>query len=143
MDFTLEAFFSGGGTTNFIDRLTSSLGIHASDVKIVSVYEGSLVVNYEISSPDDNPETLLALEAQQTTLLTSSSIDLGAPVMEFESSTRIDPSRNFTDVEHEVYEVQVNNGGSSIWDSTHLTFDYEPIVIINDIEDLPEVNDID
>ena len=105
MDFTLEAFFSGGGTTNFIDRLTSSLGIHASDVKIVSVYEGSLVVNYEISSPDDDPETLLALEAQQTTLLTSNSIDLGAPVMEFESSTRIDPSRNFTDVEHEVYEV--------------------------------------
>ena len=58
MDFTLEAFFSGGGTTNFIDRLTSSLGIHASDVKIVSVYEGSLVVNYEISTPDDDQETL-------------------------------------------------------------------------------------
>lgn len=103
MDFTLEAFFSGGGTTNFIDRLTSSLGIHASDVKIVSVYEGSLVVNYEISTPDDDQETLQALEAQQTTLLTSSSIDFGAPVLDFESATRIDPSRNFADVVNEVY----------------------------------------
>jgi hypothetical protein len=58
MDFTLDAFFSNGGTTNFIDRLTASLGIHASDVKIVSVYEGSLIVNYEISTSDDSPETL-------------------------------------------------------------------------------------
>jgi len=141
MDFTLEAFFAGGGTTNFIDRLTSSLGIHASDVKIVSVYEGSLVVNYEISTPDDDPETLLALETQQNTLLSSSTVDLGAPVLEHESSTRIDPTRNFTDVEHEVYGIQVDNGESSIWESTHLTFDYEPIVVINDIEDLPAIND--
>jgi len=63
MDFTLEAFFSDGGTTNFIDRLSSSLGIHASDVKIVSVYEGSLVVNYELTTSDDDPEALVALEA--------------------------------------------------------------------------------
>ena len=62
MDFTLADFFSGGGTTNFVDRLSSSLGIHASDVKIVSVYEGSLVVNYELTSPDNSPETLLQLE---------------------------------------------------------------------------------
>jgi hypothetical protein len=96
MDFTLEGFFSSGGTTNFIDRLTASLGIHASDVKIVSVYEGSLVVNYEVSTPDDNPESLSQLESQQATLLSSSTVDLGAPVMEHESSTRIDPDRNFT-----------------------------------------------
>ena len=45
-----------------MDRLSSSLGIHASDVKIVSVYEGSLVVNYELTSPDNSPETLQQLE---------------------------------------------------------------------------------
>ena len=105
MDFSLEAFFSSGGTTNFIDRLTASLGIHASDVKIVSVYEGSLVVNYEVSTPDDNPESLSQLESQQATLLSSSTVDLGAPVMEHESSTRIDPDRNFTAAQHEVYEI--------------------------------------
>lgn len=38
MDWTLEEFFASGGTSRFIDRLTSVLGIHASNVKIVSVY---------------------------------------------------------------------------------------------------------
>ena len=46
----MDEFFADGGTTKFVDRLTSALGIHASQVKIVSVYEGSLVVNYEIES---------------------------------------------------------------------------------------------
>lgn len=58
----MAEFFADGGTTTFIDRLTSSLGIHASQVKIVSVYEGSLVVNYEIE-PEEG-QTLEALEEQ-------------------------------------------------------------------------------
>jgi hypothetical protein len=56
MEWTLDAFFKGGGTTSFMDRIAGSLGIHASTIKIVSVYEGSLVVNYEITS--DDPTTL-------------------------------------------------------------------------------------
>jgi hypothetical protein len=52
MEWTLNDFFSSGGTTNFMDRISASLGIHASTVKIVSVYEGSLVVNYEIQNDD-------------------------------------------------------------------------------------------
>jgi|TARA_B110000285_G_scaffold124314_1_gene140297 hypothetical protein len=66
MEWTLSEFFSGGGTTTFVDRITASLGIHASEVKVVSVYEGSLVVNYEVMTPDDDPEALVALEAKQT-----------------------------------------------------------------------------
>ena len=54
----MEDFFADGGTTQFIDRLTASLGIHASTVKIVSVYEGSLIVNYEILVDDDDEDTL-------------------------------------------------------------------------------------
>jgi hypothetical protein len=52
MEWTLDAFFKEGGTTSFMDRIAGSLGIHASTIKIVSVYEGSLVVNYEITSDD-------------------------------------------------------------------------------------------
>ena len=52
MEWTLDDFFSSGGTTNFMDRISASLGIQASTVKIVSVYEGSLVVNYEIQNDD-------------------------------------------------------------------------------------------
>jgi hypothetical protein len=58
MEWTMEDFFADGGTTQFIDRLTASLGIHASTVKIVSVYEGSLIVNYEILVDDDDEEAL-------------------------------------------------------------------------------------
>lgn len=58
MEWTLEEFFSDGGTTAFIDRLTASLGIHASTIKVVSVYEGSLVVNYEITSNSNNADEL-------------------------------------------------------------------------------------
>ena len=52
MEWTLDNFFKNGGTTSFMSRISASLGIHASTVKIVSVYEGSLVVNYEIQNDD-------------------------------------------------------------------------------------------
>jgi hypothetical protein len=58
MEWTMDAFFANGGTTNFIDRLTAALGIHASTIKIVSVYEGSLIVNYDISVDDDDEDAL-------------------------------------------------------------------------------------
>lgn len=142
MDFTLESFFSDGGTTNFIDRLSSSLGIHASDVKIVSVYEGSLVVNYELTTSDDDPDTLVALEASQNTLLSSSDVDLGAPVMEHASSVVVDQERTFTEAEHEVYEIQTDGSASDLaWENSYITFDYEPIVVINDDTQLPSIDD--
>jgi len=45
--------------------LTASLGIHASTVKVVSVYEGSLVINYEISVDDDDEDALNAIAENQ------------------------------------------------------------------------------
>ena len=38
MNWTLDGFYSHSGTTAFVDRLAASLGIHASNIKIVSVY---------------------------------------------------------------------------------------------------------
>lgn len=60
----MDAFFANGGTTSFMDRISGSLGIHASTVKIVSVYEGSLVVNYNIVG--DDPVALAQVATQQT-----------------------------------------------------------------------------
>lgn len=56
MEWTFDEFFTNGGTTTFMDRVAGSLGIHASTIKIVSVYEGSLVVNYAIEN--DNASEL-------------------------------------------------------------------------------------
>ena len=87
MEWTMEAFFADGGTTSFVDRLTSSLGIHASTVKIVSVYEGSLIVNYEIQADEDDTDgsALAAIQARQDEMMASGSIDLGAPVLAYEA----------------------------------------------------------
>ena len=84
MEWTFEEFFADGGTTTFIDRLTASLGIHASQVKIVSVYEGSLVVNYEIEA--DNTDELAELEALQNEMFENGEIDLGAAVLDWSAS---------------------------------------------------------
>ena len=63
MEWTFEEFFAAGGTTTFVDRVAGSLGIHASTIKIVSVYQGSLVVNYNII---DDSADLTTLADKQT-----------------------------------------------------------------------------
>lgn len=55
----MENFFASGGTTTFMSRVAGALGIHASTIKVVSVYEGSTVIDYTIESDDNS--TLLAL----------------------------------------------------------------------------------
>ena len=61
LEWTFAEFFADGGTTKFIDRLAASLGIHGSEIKIVSVYEGSLILDYAIFSAYDDPVQLAAL----------------------------------------------------------------------------------
>ncbi len=58
MEWTMSKFYSNGGTTKFADRLCAALGIHASQVKVVSVYEGSLVVNYNIVQDPASSQSL-------------------------------------------------------------------------------------
>jgi len=72
MEQTLTQFYSSGGTTAFSDRIASALGIHASRVKVVAVYEGSVVVDYSIESEENASETeQLAQVTQLTTTLTT------------------------------------------------------------------------
>jgi hypothetical protein len=52
MEWTMDEFYASGGPTSFIDRVSAALGIHASQMKVVAVYTGSVVVEYEIA-PDE------------------------------------------------------------------------------------------
>jgi len=54
----MSKFYASGGTTTFADRLCAALGIHASQMKVVSVYEGSLVVNYNIVQDPASSQSL-------------------------------------------------------------------------------------
>ena len=62
MEWTLEAFYAEGGVTRFADRIAASLGIDASRVKTVAVYEGSVIVDFFIEAILGDPEPVKALE---------------------------------------------------------------------------------
>lgn len=79
----MEEFFSSGGTTTFVDNVAGSLGIHASQIKVVSVYEGSLVINYDIVVAEGaDKSSLAAIESQQTEMFATGKMDLGAPILD-------------------------------------------------------------
>lgn len=48
MNWTMAGFFADGGTTKFVDRVAASLGIKPANIKIVAVYQGSVVVDFTI-----------------------------------------------------------------------------------------------
>jgi hypothetical protein len=82
MEWTFDQFFANGGTTSFIDRLTGSLGIHRSTVKVVSVYEGSLAVNYELAASKEETRSLEEIQTLQTEKFATNKMDLGAPILD-------------------------------------------------------------
>ena len=86
MEWTMDAFFKKGGTTAFVDRLAGSLGIHASNIKMVSVYQGSLVVNYAITTDDGDKEALKQIQQTQNALFATNALDLGAPILDVKTT---------------------------------------------------------
>ena len=91
IEWTMDEFFSNGGTTKFIDRVAGSLGIHASTIKMVSVYEGSVVLNYDIVVDDDSSskqaqKTLAKIQSKQTENFATGKMDLGAPILDVQAS---------------------------------------------------------
>ena len=85
LNWTLAEFYSSGGTTKFVDRMAAALGIKAANVKIVSVYEGSVVTVTQIQSTPDAPLDSVggtsAVQSNLVTQLTNNAIPLGAPIM--------------------------------------------------------------
>jgi len=66
IEWTMAEFFDNGGTTTFVDRLCGSLGIHASTVKVVGVFDGSVQIDYEITPSPDEPLSIAQIQAKQT-----------------------------------------------------------------------------
>lgn len=82
MEWSFAEFFADGGTTKFVDRLAASLGIHGSEIKIVSVYEGSLIIDYLIFSSVNDLAELERVKQKQIDLLARNLINLGAPILD-------------------------------------------------------------
>lgn len=115
LQWTFSEFYAAGGTTTFADRITAALGIHASQVKVASVYEGSLVVDFYVTADEDSEdpeEELENLQAELYTQLNDGAIDLGAEILEVSiDSTYIISDSSSSSEEEEVedeyiYEVE-------------------------------------
>jgi len=145
MEWTLDEFFSGGGTTTFVDRITASLGIHASEVKVVSVYEGSLVVNYEVSVVGDSPAALEVLKAKQDAVLNDPDTDLGGPILEVETVLSVSDEKGMTeDVQSRKFVIELDtDDDDKAWLDSMITWDYEPIVIVTSDDESDYVPNID
>ena len=98
LDWTVDAFFADGGTTTFVNRVASVLGIHTSRIKVVGVSEGSIVINYVIEpdaqtvSASSGPVTsttttttndIAVVSANLNNMLYSGSVNLGAPILDY------------------------------------------------------------
>ena len=81
----MDEFYSSGGTTSFADRVSAALGIHASQIKVVAVYKGSVVVEYLIESDPESSEStatqLRKMKAAQNKLIAEGSEVFGAPIL--------------------------------------------------------------
>lgn len=89
LEWTLKAFFQEDGIGKFTDRMAAVLGIHRADLKVVKVYEGSVIVEFEVTaeeSDEDPIATLQLIEKKFKTETPTLGNSLGAPVMQLVTS---------------------------------------------------------
>lgn len=97
------------------------MGIHASDIKIVSVYEGSLVVNYDVTVPEGSTTSIADLQAKQTQAFATGSINLGAPILDVAATVAVAADTNTGTTTTEATSI--------VSDGTVSADGYDPIVI--------------
>ena len=67
----------------FIDRLSAVLGIHPSYVKIVTVYEGSVIVDFRITADEDDDYAVSAIKYKLDDTLGKNTTIFGAPLLDY------------------------------------------------------------
>lgn len=86
MSWTMDEFYASGGVTSFVDRVSAALGIHASQMKVVAVYTGSVVVDFVVESDSQSTDSadkqLRAITSSINKLIEAGSSEVfGAPVL--------------------------------------------------------------
>jgi len=84
LNWTLEEFYADGGVTTFTDRVAAALGIHASLIKTVAIYEGSVIAVFQIEADEEKEEPEKDLRLVHLNLMDQIKrrvIDFGAPIL--------------------------------------------------------------
>ncbi len=58
LNWTLNGFKENGGTNRFKENLANSLGIKLTFIQILSVREGSVIVDFQIVQAEEDPAFL-------------------------------------------------------------------------------------
>jgi len=85
LDWTLEEFYAANGVDSFTDRMAAVLGVHASQIKTVAVYKGSVIVEFFVETlpEDEEPEkTLEKVQYNFYDAVVNNNLDLGAPIID-------------------------------------------------------------
>lgn len=120
LDWTLDEFYAADGVDNFTDRMAAVLGVHASQIKVVAVYQGSVIVEYFVEAlPDDeNPDqTLNQVQLDFYDAVVNDNLDLGAPVIDAMANNRVVKTDydgdHYQGKDGNLWDDLVNNGGNS------------------------------
>ena len=92
LDWTLEQFYAAGGVDTFADRMAAVLGVHASQIKTVAVYKGSVIIQFFVSTlkDDKNPEkTKDKISQKFIDAVASGTLKFGAPVIDAMAGSRV------------------------------------------------------
>ena len=83
LEFTMDEFFATGGVVSFVDRMAASLGIHKADIRVVAVYEGSTIIDFQIISNllDDEPLDLEVVKETFEAVVSTMDTFMGSPVL--------------------------------------------------------------
>jgi len=98
MEWTLAEFYADGGTDRFADRLAAVLGIHPSRIKTVAAYQGSVIVDFFITtllqtvendSPSKVQDEISEITESIKKVFTDAKADLGAPLLGAEGNDEL------------------------------------------------------
>lgn len=92
LDWTLEEFYADGGVETFTDRMAAVLGVHASQIKTVAVYQGSVIIEFFVQTEpeDEDPEaTLQTISDKFVEAVNGKTLDFGAPIIDAMSNNEV------------------------------------------------------
>jgi len=83
LEFPMDDFFASGGVLTFTQKMIGVLGIHQSELRVVSCYEGSTIVNFEIlrDLADEFPLDLVTVEQNFRIFATTADSFMGTPIL--------------------------------------------------------------
>ena len=103
LEWTLAEFYESDGIGKFTDRMAAALGIHRADLKVVQVFEGSVIIEFMVMAPEDDPNPQAALDLVKyrfETVAPHLGDHLGAPLMQILTSDgTVVPMDGYEDLE--------------------------------------------